>query len=88
MIRFLKANRPLGYPAVVLSPDGDFCAEWRNSPEQHFSVTFRPDGIVIFVVFAADGARAGAVDRVSGTTFVDGLMAKVQPYDVLRWAAA
>jgi hypothetical protein len=88
MIGFLRRTPSLDHPAVVLTPEGDFRAQWRKSPEQHFSVTFRPDGIVIFVVFAADRDRPGAVDRVSGTTSVDGLMAKVQPYDVLRWASA
>lgn len=86
-VRYLQSVPNLVYPDVVLTPNGNIRAQWRDAKTRHLAVEFLGQDDVRFVVFAPDPKHPGKTTRVSGLTSVDSLMELVHPYRVFGWAA-
>lgn len=82
---FLKANNDLISPAISVTPDGNIWIQWESSVNHHFSVEFKGQGDVIFVVFAPDRYIPSKINRVSGKGTVYSLMNQVKTYNVNKW---
>lgn len=81
LLAFLEAHPTLKYPAITLTPSGDFYASWKENRTQVFSVQFLDNGQVRFVVL-----RNGPTAQLSGLTTPATLMNLVAPLHVLEWA--
>jgi len=88
LVAFLEMHLEMRCPDVALTPDGNFRAEWHDTDDRHFAVTFLPTGEVRFVVFANVPGDADRVDRVSGTTTHSRLLTVIEPFAVSRWTHA
>jgi len=86
-ISFLRNTPKLKYPDVVLTPSNEISAQWRTAPNRHFAVVFQATGEVRFVIFTPNPKDPAKIDRLSGITSVEALMAVSEPHGVLDWAA-
>lgn len=85
LIEFIKSKPALSEPEITVTPDVLFRAQWTRGSDEHFAVTFYPDGQVSFVIFSPDLRHCGRVQRVSGLVSWDSLFEKVTPYNIKRW---
>lgn len=89
LIGFLSNHVELTKPGLVLTPHGNFRAQWRKGRNKHFAVEFRPDGEVRYVLFRPNQSDPGRITRSSGSTTVDEIFdAVVLPTGVKGWAVS
>ncbi len=67
-VRFLANHTDLKYPDVVVTPAGNFRAEWWRSRKSHIGIEFLPVGESRFVVFAPSPDKGAATVRFMGTS--------------------
>ncbi len=84
-LSFLQSERPLRRPSVFLTPRGNFRAQWRKAPDQHFAMEFLPSGKVRSVLFAADLEQPNLIARTAAITSRDAVMKSVEVYGVRDW---
>lgn len=85
LLSFLKSEMPLACPKVFLTPRGNFRAQWRKTPEQHFAMEFLPSGKTRYVLFAADLEQPNLIARTAAITSRDAVMKSVEVYGVRDW---
>jgi len=84
-IEFIRSVPDIAYPDVVLSYEGNVCAEWTQSHNKHCALEFLGGKEVRFVVFAPDPKKPYKTNRVSGISTLDSLLGNIHPYGVLDW---
>ncbi len=88
IVEFIRSVPVIAYPSVVLSYEGNICAEWTQARNKHFAVEFLGGNEVHFVVFAPDHKKPYKTNRASGLSTIGSLMELVYPYGVLDWITA
>lgn len=84
-IEFIRSVPDMAYPDIVLSYEGNVCAEWTQNRNKHFALEFLGDREVDFVIFAPDRKKRYKTNRVSGISTLDSLLENVHPYGVFDW---
>lgn len=86
-ISFLQNTTNFKCPNVALTPSNEIHAQWRTSPNRHFTAVFLPTGETRFVIFAPNSKDPEMIDRISGLTSVGSLLETIKPHKVLEWAS-
>ncbi len=86
LMSFLRSEPQLGTPSIVVTPSGNFRAEWRAGKNRHFAVEFLPSGSCRYVVFAPDPKDTKRTIRTSGIAHCESLLTVLEPLNVYRWA--
>jgi hypothetical protein len=84
-VRFLGNHPDLKYPDVVVTPAGNFRAEWWRSRRSHIGIEFLPDGESRFVTFAPSPENYARTRRLAGISSADSVMDLVESLKVRRW---
>jgi hypothetical protein len=87
LVRFLGNHPDLMYPDVVVTPAGNFRAEWWRSRRRHVGIEFLPGGESRFVVFAPNPDNYAKTTRYAGISSADSVMDLLAPLKVRRWMA-
>jgi len=82
---YLESVPKFSDPEITVTPEMTFRAQWSSGPEAHFAASFRPNGMVSFVVFCPDPRRPEQVQRLAGIVAWDSLNEVLKPYKVERW---
>jgi hypothetical protein len=85
LVAFLNVNLHLRRPRISATPSGDLYAEWTGPDDSLLGVRFMEAGQVQYVIFARNTLHNDRVDRTSGTTTADALMAKLVHLADLQW---
>lgn len=83
---FLIPHSSLRYPSVVLTPDGNIRARWKNGGNRQFSVEFLGDEDIRFVLISPDPKKTYKIIRITGLATTESLMDVVAPYNIISWA--
>ncbi len=84
---FLESLADFRKPTLALTVEGYVYAKWRGDRNRLFSAEFYPTGEVSYVVFQPSASES-AVNRFSGTTKADALMADVlTPNGIVAWVS-
>ena len=83
-INFMKQNSRIGYPSLVLSPDGCINALWRESAQQRLSLEFLPSNKVQYVIFAQD-PNSMVLCRASGSMATQNVLDYLDYFNVKEW---
>ena len=86
-ISFLQNTTNLKCPNVALTPSNEIRAHWRKEPNRLFAVVFLATGEVQFVIFAPNSKDPEMIDRISGLSSVQLLLATIKQYKVFEWAS-
>lgn len=86
LLRFLSSTRTVRLPSIVLSPHGNWIAEWRLDARNLFSAHFLDEVNVRFVsVVASDGSLIRRTSQVWGEIEIGKLLATARTYDADQW---
>ncbi len=85
LLSFLHSHRRLAYPDLVLTPAGNFRAEWRKASNRYLALEFLPEAASRFVLFAPNPDCPEKPYRISGSTSLEKLLEIAQLYGGLGW---
>ncbi len=85
-VNFLTNKPNLCYPDIVLSPEGNIAAQWRNAEMRgFFSAEFLDGGYVRYVIFSPDREHPVNMQKTHGRASIDVMWGVAQEYNVVEW---
>ncbi len=84
-LRFLKQDRKLRCPSIVITDRRNVKAIWRASEKEIFWIEFEPNGDVTYLAFYPNEQRSDGVERVSALSTVDDVLSRAKSTGALKW---
>lgn len=85
LLQFLRKDRKLRCPSIVITNRQNVKAIWRASEMEIFWIEFEPNGDVTYLAFSPDEKRSDGVERLSGLSTVDAVMDRAKSSGALKW---
>ena len=86
-IEFLLVAESLRDPGLVVTPNGNICAEWHESWEQHFVIEFVSHSEANFVLFVPDPKQRFKTMRLAGTCSIASVYDEAKLHGIAEWAS-
>lgn len=84
-IRFIKSNKNIKRPNVVLTPSREIQTQWGKSKDKKLIVIFLEGGEISFVLYVKNKIKPKKIDRHASTTTTDMLLNIIKPCGAHKW---
>ncbi len=84
-LQFLRKNRELRAPSIVITNRRNVKAVWRASEKELFWIEFEPNGDVTFLAFSPNAKRSDGIERDWGLSTVGDVLRKSKQIGAFRW---
>ncbi len=84
-LRFLRQDRKLRCPSIVITDRRNVKAIWRASEKEIFWIEFEPNGDVTYLAFYPNEQRSDGIERVSALSTVDDVLSRAKSTGALKW---
>ena len=85
LLQFLRNNRELRAPSIVITNRRNVKAIWRASEKELFWIEFEPNDDVTFLAFSPNAKRSDGIERDWGLSTVGDVLRKSKQIGAFRW---